>query len=156
MNLCTKNWYWTELLYQEMYIIVHGALHQNCWFKNWYVVHGVLHQDCYDLLVHGALWCVQKLVHGAMHQNCADLKSLPNKMCTKVGMWCMVYGALHQNCADLNSTIQDVYQSWCMMHSGACADLKSTIQSVYQSWCMVNCGVYQGWCMVHCTRTVVI
>ena len=77
------------------------------------------------------------IVHGALYQNCADLKSLPYKVCTKVGMWCMVYSALHQNCAGLKSTIQSVHQSWCMVHSGAlqhnCHDLKSTIQGVYKS-----------------------
>ena len=39
-----------------------------------------------------------------------------------------MHGALHQNCADLKSTIQSVYQSWCMVQ---CGDLKSTIQGVY-------------------------
>ena len=47
-----------------------------------------------------------------------------------------MHGALHQNCAGLKSTIQSLYQSWCMVHSGALlttGDLKSTIQGVYQS-----------------------
>ena len=30
-----------------------------------------------------------------------------------------MHGALHQNCGDLKSTIQSLYQSWCMVHSGA-------------------------------------
>ena len=67
------------MLYQEMYIIVHGALYQNCadlkslQYKvctkvgMWCMVYGALHQKCADLvydtkcvpkLLHGAFWCI--------------------------------------------------------------------------------------------------
>ena len=68
-----------------------------------------------------------------------------------------MHGALHQNCADLKSTIQSVYQSWCMVHCGAfkvyqnCADLKLKdlqskitlilVASVLYSSCPVHCPI---------------
>ena len=80
-----------------MYIIVHGALYQNC---------ADLKSLQYKVCTKVGMWC---MVYGALHQKCADLQSTIQSVYPS---WCMVNsGALHHNCDDLKSTIQGVYQS---------------------------------------------
>ena len=80
-----------------MYIIVHGALCQNC---------ADLKSLQYKVCTKVGMWC---MVYGALHQKCADLQSTIQSVYLS---WCMVNsGALHHNCDDLKSTIQGVYQS---------------------------------------------
>ena len=109
-----------------MYIIVHGALYQNC---------AGLKSLQYKVCTKVGMWC---MVYGA------DLESMIQSVYPS---WCMVHsGALHHNCGGFK-----LYHTRCvpkLMHGALhqnCAGLKSTMQSLYQSWCMV-----------HCTTTVVI
>ena len=80
-----------------MYIIVHGALYQNCTdFKSLQ----------YKVCTKVGIWC---MVYVALHQKCADLQSMIESVYPS---WYVVNsGALHHNCGDLKSTIQGVYQS---------------------------------------------
>ena len=107
-----------------MYIIVHGALYQNCADLKVYNI------KCVPKLVCGA-WCMVHCTRSVL------IYSLWYRVCTQVGAWCILvhcsqlwwfkvyhtrcvpkvmHGALHQNCAGLKSTIQSLYQSWCLVH----------------------------------------